>query len=152
MKLICVLLTVFALGVTPAYADDLKLDFELVTDCEMVPHRGKDLCGLTLPEWQRILKTNLTLESRSKLLGYEQDKNKALYDQRDALRIQLKAAEDKEALLLADEKKLRKDIVALDKKYQYERVRPRWGNPIAWTIAAASSVALVGLLVYKSVD
>ena len=44
--------------------------------------------------------------------------------------------------------KLTGDFIALDKKYQDERVKPRIGSPVAWSITAAVA-ALAGGYILK---
>lgn len=155
MRLICVLLTVFVLGVTPAFAeDDVKLEVEVLTvnDCEMIPHKGKDLCGLTLDEWKRVLQTNRTLEHKNKLLYAEHQKSFLLEQQGILLKQQLEASQANEQLLIVHTKKLTTDIIALDKKYQNERVKFRLGDKWAWTVSAVSASILLGVLADKAFD
>lgn len=153
MRLICVLLTVFVLGVTPAYADDdVQREVELVTDCEMIPHKGEDFCGLTLEEWKRVLKTNATYTSKARLLHYEQLRTSSLENQKSALQISLEALADSQGVLTERVDKLTVELIATDKKYQQERVKPRLGDPLAWTVAAAAVSVLVGFVAYKALD
>lgn len=154
MRLICVLLTVFVLGATPAYADDPTPppDVELVTDCEMIPHEGKDYCGLTLEQWKRILKTNTGYISKTRLLRYERLKTSSLENQKTALQISLEALADSQKVLTERVDKLTVELIATDKKYQQERVKPRLGDPLAWTVAAAAVSVLVGFVTYKALD
>jgi hypothetical protein len=156
MRLICVLLTVFVLGATPAYADDPPKteEFELVTDCEMIPIEAskKDLCGLTLEEWTRVLKTNATLVSKTRLLKYERFKTGSLERQKTALQTSLEAMADSQKVLTERVDKLTVDLIAKDEKYQNERVKPRLGNPIAWTITATVVALATGFVIKEVLD
>lgn len=148
MRLICVLLTICVLGETPAYADD-SLDVEILTvlDCEIIPQNGEDLCGLDFAEWQRLLKTNAALASARRLLQYEQDRIKVLADQKVAMKKQIEAFVNSQEVMTMHIDKLTKDHIALDKKYQYEREKPRLGNYVGWTVAAVATVILGGVLI-----
>lgn len=154
MRLICVLLTVFVLGATPAYAEDVEPGVELVTDCEMIPlkDRAKDLCGVTLDEWKRILKTNASYISKTKLLQYERLRTNLLEEQKSALQKSLDAMANSQRILTERVDKLTVDHIELDRKYQNERVKPRLGNPIAWTISAAAVALATGLIVKDVLD
>ena len=156
MKLICVLLTIFALGATPAYADDNaeSKEFKLVTECETIPLKDskRDLCGVTLEEWTRILKTNLGYTSRGRLLQYNQLKNDKLEVQKTALQKSLESMADSQKVLQERVGKVTKDLIAKDKKLQYEIAKPRWGNPVAWTIAAVATAVATTLLVREALD
>ena len=155
MRLICVLLTLSVLGVTPAYADnDVEPEVEVLTvnDCEMIPYGGKDYCGLSIDEWRRVLKTNSALEHKNKLLYAEQQKSAILERQKLDLQRQLEISLKSQALLAEREGKLTKALIDLDKKYQDERVKPRWGNPVVWTVAAVSTAALVGFVAHEALN
>lgn len=154
MRLICVLLTVFVLGATPAYAEDIDLGVELVTDCETIPLKDskKDLCGVTLGEWKRILKTNAAYTSKTKLLQYERLKTSLLEQQKSALQKSLDVMADSQRILTKRVDKLTVDHIKLDRKYQNERVKPRLGNPIAWTISAVAVALATGLIVKDVLD
>lgn len=153
MRLICVLLTVFVLGATPAHADDVQREVELLTECPRhVTDKGVEYCALDLEEWKRVLKTNVTYMSKVRLLHYETLKTLSLENQKSALQISLKAMAESQQVLTIRVDKLTVDIIDLDKKYQYERVKPRWGNPVAWTVAAVSASILVGFVTQQALD
>ena len=51
---------------------------------------------------------------------------------------------DTKEVLVERNNKLTKDLIETDRKYQLERVKPRWGNPVAWSVAAVAAALLVG--------
>ena len=146
MKLICALLTVFALGATPAYADaPPKYEVKIVPKCKLVKDAsGVQVCAYTLKEWQEVSKFDAELVSKRRLLSYTDLRFDTIVNQKTLLIEQIKACSANQALLIKREDKLVADVIAKDRKLQYERVKPRWGNPVAWTIAAVSTVLLVG--------
>lgn len=146
MKLICVLLTAFALGATPAYADSPpKYEVQIVPKCKLVKDAfGVQVCAYTLKEWQEVSRFDAELVSKRRLLSYTDMRFDAIVNQKTLLIEQIKACSANQALLIKREDKLVADIIAKDKELQYERVKPRWGNPVAWTVAAVSAVLLVG--------
>ena len=147
MKLICALLTVFVLGATPAFADDSppKYEVKIVPKCKLVKAvSGEQVCAYTLLEWQEVSKFDAELVSKRRLLSYADLRFGTIVDQRDLLIEQVKAYAENQALLIKREDKLVADVIAKDRELQYERVKPRWGNPVAWTIAAVSTALLAG--------
>lgn len=69
----------------------------------------------------------------------------ALAGQNARLRVALDVVQDRN-------KDLERRYLELDKKYQDEAAEPRWGSPVAWTIAGLSLAALLGVVVGVSFD
>lgn len=136
-----------------ALADDVEREVQLLTECPRhVMDKGVEYCALSLEEWKRVLKTNAAYTNKVKLLHYESLKTSSLENQKTALQLSLEAMADSQKVLTARVDKLTVDLIATDKKYQDERVKPRLGNPIAWTIAAASAALAAGIVVKTALD
>lgn len=128
-------------------------DVEMLTECpRLVEDDGVEFCRLSLEDWKIVLRTNAALASKTKLLQYEQLRTVSLENQKTALQLSLDAMADSQKVLTARVDKLTVDLIAKDKKYQDERVKPRLGNPIAWTIAAASAALATGIVVKTALD
>jgi len=145
MKLTCVLLTVLALGQTPAFADDLLP--KTLPACELKQVGGEQLCTYTLENWKLVLKSDAELIHLRTQLKNESARSAELAKQAEILQGQIDVHGETRKLLVEREAKLTKDIIDLDRKYQLERVKPRWGNPVAWGIAAVSLSLLAGYVV-----
>lgn len=63
-----------------------------------------------------------------------------------SLRDQISVYGESQKMLVGRVDQLTSEIIDVDKKYQFERVKPRWGSPLAWTIAAVSTSLLVGYI------
>jgi hypothetical protein len=140
-----VLLTTFVLGVMPlstAVAEPL-------TEC---PRIVGDDCLLTLDDWKRVLTTNAALKNQTRLLAIEESRSGLLMQQHSALQESLKVMADSQNILITRVGKLTTDLIAKDKKYQNERVKPRLGNPLAWTITAAAVALATGFVAREALD
>jgi hypothetical protein len=112
---------------------------------------GGQVCGFeNIDDWKLVLKADADLTDARAKLKNEQAVEADLIKQRDLLNVQLAAYADSQSILIARHNKLTDDLIALDKKYQEERVKPQWGNPIAWTIAAVSTAVLLGVVLDKA--
>lgn len=111
------------------------------------------ICGYAvLEDWKAVLEADAEL-----VLRREQAKKEAA--RADALDLQVKSLQDQvrtyartQVMLVERTEKLTLDLIALDKKYQNERVRPSWGSPVAWTLAAVSTSLLAGMLLAELTD
>ena len=146
------LLTAFVLGVMPprtAIADDV----EALTECPRnMKKSGVEYCALTLEEWTQVLRAGAALTSKTRLLTYERLKTDSLENQKTALQKSLDALADSQKILTARVEKITDDLNELDRKYQNERVKPRLGNPIAWTITAVAVALATGIVVKTALD
>ena len=150
MKLICVLLTVFALGATPAYADDLLP--KTFPSCELKKVGGEELCAYDLDTWKLVLKSDAELVHLRIKVKKELEKSAELALQVDALQSQVDKLSATKDLLVERNDKLVKDIIKIDKKYQDERVKPQWGSPVAWTVAAVAAAVLGGFVINDALN
>jgi len=153
MRLICVLSVAFALGATPALADDEpKYEAQLVPECKVYKADGKEICGYTLEEWKAVLEVDRKMVLDKKLLEDEKKRTAALGLQVDSLKEQVAIYASNQETLVDRNTQLTKDLIDTDKKYQNERVKPRWGSPLAWTVAAVSTSVLAGIVVKEVLD
>lgn len=153
MKLICVLLTVFVLGVTPAYADETKYFPQVIPACTLVKAADKSMvCAYTIDEWKEVLKVDAEVVSLRINLKHEQYKNVLLHQQKTSLHIQLNAFADSQKVMSDRILKVTDKLIAKDKKYQNERVKPRLGSPAAWMITAISVSLATGFIVKEALS
>lgn len=111
------------------------------------------VCGYTdIDDWKTILKVDAELVSNRTLLAKEKERTANLTLQVKTLEGQVGTCEDNQRVLVERSSKLTTDLIALDKKYQNERVKPRWGSPLAWTIAGVSTSILAGIFLKSVLD
>lgn len=114
---------------------------------------GRDVCGfLDIGDWKKVLGADAELEHVRNQLKNEQARSAALAEQKSLMLGELSAFSSSQATLVAHSEKLTRDLIALDKKYQTERVKPRFGSPVAWTIAAVSTAILAGFVISSALD
>lgn len=145
----------FVLGAmsSPAGADDAYTPVN-VPACKMYKTTaGKEVCGYeNLEDWKRVLEADAELTHVRNQLKNEKALVDAVSKQRDLLISQVAKYMDSQLALTTHADKLTQDMIALDKKYQDERVKPRWGSPVAWTIAAVSTSILAGFVISSALD
>jgi len=144
----CVLLIGCVLGTVPtvARADDPPYEPVIVPKCTLYRVGDKDVCGYSFEEWKLVLLADAELVSTRKLLAKEKEKNSSLFLQVGDLKNVIDVYSGSQVLLITNNNKLTQDIIDLDKKYQDERVKPRLGSPLAWTITAAIGAMFGGYL------
>lgn len=153
MKLICVLLTTFALGATPAFSNPPPPRAKNIPECELVKTTdGREMCAYTLEQWISVLKADSLISHHYVMLGKLEEKVAILEGQKIDFQKQISALTANNKLLITSNDKLRTDLIETDRKYQNERVRPRWGSPLAWTVAAVSTAVLAGFVLEKALD
>jgi hypothetical protein len=108
---------------------------------------GIEVCGYTnLDDWKKVLDADKELSATRKLLKLERAAKGELESQLGFLKGQIAAYE----IIVAEQDRrndaLTKDLLETDRKYQLERVKPKWGNPVAWTTAAVAAAVLGGFL------
>ncbi len=92
------------------------------------------------------------LFSSRKQLKLKDQKIGLLEGQKIDFQKQIEALTANNKLLITSNDKLRTDLIETDRKYQNERVKPRWGSPVAWTIAAVSVAVLAGFVTQEALD
>lgn len=150
MRLICALLIALVLGTTPAFADYEPVH---LPQCKLYKTiDGQEVCGYSLEGWKSALKVDAELVTTKFRLKKETERTGALSQQVTALREQVSVYAESQIVLVDRSNKLTQDIISLDKKYQTERVKPRFGSPVAWTLAAVSTSVLAGFAISSIVD
>ncbi len=118
----------------------------------MVPGIGT-ICGyVNIDDWKAVLEVDAELIHQRVVAKKEGERAANLALQVTSLQDQVATYAKSQALLVARTDKLSSDLIALDKKYQLERVKPMWGSPVAWTVAAISTSLLAGMLVARALD
>ncbi|MBW2691046.1 MAG: hypothetical protein JRE57_00250 [Deltaproteobacteria bacterium] len=152
MKLICALSIALVLGATPAFAEP-KYEAKIIPKCTVYKTVGSgEICGYTLDEWKGVLVVDAEFVVTKSKLKKELARSAILALQVDLVSGQLEVYASSQKALVAQTDKLTKDLIDLDKKYQDERVKPRWGSPVAWSLAAVSTAVLAGFLVRPLLD
>ena len=152
MQRICVLLILFSLGVTPAFADEVKYTPVNVPVCRLISTPAGGLCAFTLKEWKQVLRADAELErfkaNESSLLEKDVERIKQL----GLLQRQVEVYAQSQKTLVSENEKLTRNLIETDRKYQNERVKFRLGSPVAWTVAGASIAVLGGFLLKGFLD
>lgn len=111
------------------------------------------ICGyVNIEDWKAVLEADAELVLRREQAKKEAARAEALDLQVRSLQVQVQTYARTQVVLVERTEKLTLDLIALDKKYQNERVRPSWGSPVAWTIAAVSTSLLAGMLIAELTD
>ena len=98
------------------------------------------------------LQADAELVAKRELLAKEKERTANLTLQLGSLQGQVEAYAENQKVLVTRNDKLVIDLIECDRKYQNERVKPRWGSPVAWTIAAVASSVLAGVLLKTWTD
>jgi hypothetical protein len=153
MKLTFALLIAFVLGGTPAFANPPPPTAQNIPECELVKTTdGREMCAYELEDWISVLKADALITHQQIMMGKDEERISILEEIRIDLKIQLTASTANQTLLITNNDKITHELIDLDKKYQNERVRPRWGSPLAWTVAAVSTAVLAGFVVRDLTD
>lgn len=114
---------------------------------------GDEICGYKdLDDWKKVLEADAELVAIRVELAAEKERSSLLEQREETWRKQVRLHAHSIELLEGRKKALTDELIKLDEKYQNERVKPRWGNPLAWALAAVSTSVLAGVLVAKLVD
>lgn len=155
MKLIVLLSIAFVLGTTsPILADTDVYEPKVVPACTKFTVPGVGIvCGYRdVEDWKKVLEADAELVLQRERAKKEGERAEALDLQVKSLQEQVDVYARTQVMLVERTDKLTLDLIELDKKYQDERVKPTWGSPIAWTLAAVSTSILAGVLIDKLVD
>ena len=130
----------------PARADDIKpKNFPGCTKGVLVT--GIKVCGFTdVADWKKVLDADAELTATRDLLGLERAKNAELAGQVENYKGQVAAYERICAEQKSRNEALTKDLLDTNLRLEKERVKSKWGNPIAWTTAAVAAAVLGGYL------
>ncbi len=109
------------------------------------------ICGYAdVADWKRVLEVDAELVHQRVVAKQAGERASNLALQVTSLQGQIVTYAKSQELLLARTEKLSVDLIALDKKYQDERVKPRWGSALAWGVAAVASSLLAGVVIAKA--
>jgi len=108
---------------------------------------GRVVCGyVNIEDWKNVLRADAELTAGKDLLRLEREKVVELRSQIDSFRGQVAAYERALSVLKQRNRELTVDLLETDRKYQNERVKPKWGNPLAWATAGLAAAALGGYI------
>lgn len=139
---------VFVLGATStqAHAED-SYQPQTLPACKVYVTAAGEVCGyLAIDDWKTVLRADAELVHRRTQQQLLVERTTLMDQQIAALREQFEAQTSSRAILIDHNAKLTKKILELDVKYQDERTKSGWGDPLAWTIAGVSTSILVGFL------
>ena len=130
---------------TSARADE-PYEPKVIPKCSVYKVGGVDICGFTFEEWKKVLEADAELIHVRTELKNEERRSASLALQVETLQDQVDVYAKSQVLLVEREAKLTKDLIECDRKYQNERVKPRLGSPVAWTITTVAVAAFGGYL------
>jgi hypothetical protein len=140
-------LIVCAVGMAPTSARaDEPYEPKVIPKCAIYRVGTIDICGFTFEEWKKVLEADAELVHVRAELKNEERRSAGLALQVEALQEQVETYAKSQAVLIARNEKLLTDQIALDKKYQDERVKPRLGSPVAWSITTIAVAVLGGFV------
>ena len=141
------LLSIVLTGATSsARADDPVPDPEIIPACIVyqVPGIGQ-VCGYAdIADVRAVYTADADLVASRALLTLERRKTEAMERAAGLHGEQLAACDRLSGALSVREKELTAALIDENRKLERERAKPRFGNPIAWTVAAASVAVLLG--------
>lgn len=118
----------------------------VIPKCTVYKVATGEICGFTEDQWKVVLEADAELVHVRVLLAKERERSAALALQVDALKDQVDVYAKSQSLLTARADKLTNELIECDRKYQNERVKPRLGSPLAWTITTIAVATLGGYL------
>jgi hypothetical protein len=139
---------------TSPRADEGAYKPRIVPSCKVyvVPGVG-EVCGFVkLEDWKIVLDADSELFAKREELRLERLRTTDLTIQVEALDGQVKVYAGVQKFVVERNDKLFADLLSLDEKYQNERVKPRWGSPLAWGTAAVSLAVLGGFLLASAIN
>lgn len=114
---------------------------------------GKEVCGYdSIDKVQQAYLADAELVAFRAKAPLIEAKARLLESQVADLRLAVDAQERATNIVKQRNRELTDQLIETDRQYQLERVKPRWGNPLAWTIAAAATAALGATLLVSVVD
>lgn len=105
---------------------------------------GGEVCGYRdLEDWRTVARADAELVACRAAEEPEAKRADLLASQAADLRLALEAERRAGEIQEADRTRLRDELIALDRKYQAERVKPRVGGRLGWVVAAGLGTGLV---------
>ena len=106
---------------------------------------GREVCGwMTIDEIRAAYHADNELVLCRDKTAAQAGKLHALEVEAFSLRKAVQIEEEAKALVLKRNKELTDDLIEMNRKYEDERAKPRWGSPVAWATAAVLGAALLG--------
>ena len=130
---------------TSARADE-PYEPKVIPKCSIYKVGGVDICGYSFEEWKTVLEADAELVHVRVELKNEERRSASLALQVEALQDQVDVYAKSQALLVEREGKLTRDLISCDKRYQDERVKPRLGSPVAWSLTTIAVAVLGGFI------
>jgi hypothetical protein len=129
------------------------VELKIIPQCLKYEITGVPICGYKNIEDVRSLYTlDAELELRRDVERLEKDKITELESQVANLRAAHESILRAGDMLKARNVELTEQLIETDRKFQKERVKPRWGNPLAWTLSAVLAAGLAGFIGHELLD
>lgn len=104
---------------------------------------GGEVCGYRdIEDWRTVARADAELVACRAQEEPERRRADLMAAQVADLRLAVEAERRAGEIQEADRSRLRADLIALDRKYQDERVKPRVGGGAAWAVSAGLAVGL----------
>ena len=114
---------------------------------------GREVCGwLTIEEVTTAYNADAELVKLRETDATKNEQLIAFSIQVASITAALEAEQRSVTVLQAREAKLTDDLIETNRKYENERVKSRWGNPVAWTTAAGLAAILLGIVGKEILD
>jgi hypothetical protein len=105
---------------------------------------GAEAAGME--QWRDVLRADAELVATRESVRLLTQKADLLFGQTQDLLAAFTAMKTAVAALEGRNAQLMRDLIEKDRLYQNERVKPRFGSPLAWTTAAVLGAVLAGYL------
>lgn len=114
---------------------------------------GREVCGwLTLEDVKAAYTADADLVKCREDIATKTVEVEVLGVQAASALEALDAEQRTTSALKARNQELTTDLIEMNRKYELERAKPRFGSPIAWTTAAVLGAALVGVMGANLID
>ena len=114
---------------------------------------GREVCGYdSIEKVRQVYNADAELVAKREAETLHVEKSNLLLGQVANLRLAVDAQKRATGIIRDRNRELTAQLIETDRKYQNERAKPRWGNPIAWTIAATCAAALAGGIAWAVLD
>ncbi len=142
------LLGLIFLAASSAHADPPVYRPAVIPECKVYTLKdGREVCGwLTEDEVKTAYRADAELVQCREQLDTHSERIESLNLQLGATTTALIAERRSTEVLKERNTELTADLIEMNRKYENERVKPRWGSPIAWTTAAILGAGLLGFI------
>ncbi len=121
---------------------------KIIPECKVYPLAdGREVCGwLTIEEVQTAYDADAELVKLRETSAAQGEQIIAFGVQVSAIRAALEAEQRSVTVLKARELKLTDDLIEMNRKYEYERVKPRFRLGNGWALAGGVAVGIVATI------